>query len=65
MADTTAPERFEVTLAVHPDSRSAAIRLRQVLKALLRGYRIRCEDIRPVHPPPPAPTELPAGPDAA
>lgn len=47
-------ERFTLTIQDAGDPRQvpAAPRLRRLLKAMLRGYGIRCLDIRPVVDPP-------------
>ena len=45
-----APERFTLTLQAlpNPDGVSAIIRLRRVLKAALRSYRLKCIRCEPV-----------------
>ena len=45
-------ERFTITIEDAGDRNSVPVvpRLRRLLKAMLRGYALRCRDIRPAKP---------------
>jgi hypothetical protein len=50
IADKPKPrdEQFTLTLRALPgDLRPAAVRLRQLLKLALRGFKLRCESVTP------------------
>ena len=45
MADGTQPERFTIVVEAVPADVPAVIRLRRLLKAMLRGYGLRCVSV--------------------
>lgn len=51
------PERWLVVLRALPADRPSITRLRGLLKAMLRRWRVRVESIMPILPPPPATQE--------